>query len=78
MIKTEDRIKKNGEVFTPDWLVKEMLGKLPEDAWEPDKTFLEPAGGDGNFVEAIIKEKVSRGHDPVSYTHLTLPTKRIV
>jgi hypothetical protein len=64
MIKTEDRIKKNGEVFTPDWLVKEMLGKLPEDAWDPNKTFLEPAGGDGNFVEAIIKEKVSRGHDP--------------
>jgi hypothetical protein len=64
MSKSKSRIKKNGEVFTPEWLVKEMLGKLPEDAWEPNKTFMEPAAGDGNFVEAIIKEKVRRGHDP--------------
>ena len=64
MIKTKDRIKANGEVFTPKWLVQEMLDKLPEDVWEPDKTFLEPAAGDGNFVEAILREKVSRGHDP--------------
>lgn len=64
MSKSKDRIKANGEVFTPDWLVKEMLGKIPEDAWEPNKTFLEPAAGDGNFVEAIITMKVLRGHDP--------------
>ena len=62
--KSKDRIKANGEVFTPSWLVEEMLGKLPEDVWEPDKTFLEPAAGDGNFVEVILREKVRRGHDP--------------
>jgi hypothetical protein len=64
MNKSKDRIKRNGEVFTPKWLVKDMLDKLPEDSWEPDKTFLEPAAGDGNFVEAIIQTKVSKGHDP--------------
>ena len=64
MSKSKDRIKKNGEVFTPEWLVREMLSKLPEDAWEPNKTFMEPAAGDGNFVVEIIKEKVRRGHDP--------------
>jgi len=64
MSKSKSRIKANGEVFTPKWLVQEMLDKLPEDVWEPDKTFLEPAAGDGNFVEAIIQTKVSKGHDP--------------
>jgi len=62
MKKSKERIKKNGEVFTPAWLVNDMLDKLPEDAWEPNKTWLEPAAGDGNFVVEIIKRRLGKGH----------------
>lgn len=63
MKKTKERIKKNGEVFTPEWLVNDMLDKFPEDAWEENKTWLEPAAGDGNFVEVIVKRRLQKGHD---------------
>ena len=63
MSKSKERIKKNGEVFTPRWLVDEMLDKLPKDAWEENKTWLEPAAGDGNFVERIVERRLELGHD---------------
>lgn len=62
-VKSKERIKKNGEVFTPRWLIDEMLDKFPEDAWEENKTWLEPAAGDGNIIEAIIERRVQLGHD---------------
>ena len=64
MTKSNERIKRNGEVFTPRWLVDDMLNKFPEDAWLPEKTWLEPAAGDGNFVERIIERRIEMGHDP--------------
>ena len=64
MTKSNERIKKNGEVFTPRWLVDDMLNKFPEDAWLPEKTWLEPAAGDGNFVERIIERRIEMGQDP--------------
>ena len=43
-----------GEVFTPKALVDEMLDKLPSHLWaNPELTWLDPAAGDGNFLEAI-------------------------
>ena len=62
-MKSKERIKKNGEVFTPSWLINEMLDKLPEDAWLPEKKWLEPAAGDGNFVVEILKRRLALGHD---------------
>jgi hypothetical protein len=64
MTKSNERIKRNGEVFTPRWLVDDMLNKFPEDAWLPEKTWLEPAAGDGNFVERIIERRIEMGQDP--------------
>ena len=64
MKKSNERIKKNGEIFTPRWLVDDMLNKFPEDAWLPEKTWLEPAAGDGNFVERIIERRIEMGQDP--------------
>ena len=64
MTKSHQRIKRNGEVFTPRWLVDDMLNKFPEDAWLPEKTWLEPAAGDGNFVERIIERRIEMGQDP--------------
>jgi len=66
MIKrTKERIKETGEVFTPSQLTNEMLDQLPPEMWEPDRTFLEPAAGDGNMLIEILKRKLSYGHTPV-------------
>jgi hypothetical protein len=57
-----DRVKKTGEIFTPEWLVDEMLMKLyaqdPTLYSNADKTFLEPACGDGNFLVRILHFKI--------------------
>ena len=56
------RQKKTAEVFTPDALVNEMLDKLPQDVWEENKTFLDPAAGNGQFLVWILIRKLSKGH----------------
>jgi hypothetical protein len=62
--KTKDRVKSNGEVFTPPELIKEMLDQLPEELWQSGKTILEPAAGDGNFVVAVLERKLAAGCTP--------------
>lgn len=58
----QDRIKKFGEVFTPEWLAKQMLDKIPEVVWaDPSKTLLEPSCGDGVFVTLSIKKRLACG-----------------
>ena len=56
--KDADKVKKYGEVFTPTELVKEMLGKLPDECWNPGKTSLDPACGNGQFLEEVFEKKV--------------------
>ncbi len=57
--KRDERVKDTGEVFTPPELVNKMLDKLDYD-WEtlPDKTFLDPTCGSGNFLVEIAKRGV--------------------
>jgi hypothetical protein len=46
----EKEKKEKGEVFTPIYLVGEMLDKLPAEVWiNPDYKWLDPAVGIGNF-----------------------------
>jgi hypothetical protein len=46
--------KENGEVFTPMFLVNEMLDKLPEEIWtNKNLKWLDPATGMGNFPIAV-------------------------
>jgi hypothetical protein len=46
--------KTRGEVFTPIYLINEMLDKLPNEVWEnPNLKWLEPSAGDGRFVKAV-------------------------
>lgn len=60
------RKKKTAEVFTPPEMVNHMLDKLPPEAWQENKTFLEPTAGNGNFVLAILKRKIEiYHHDPL-------------
>jgi SAM-dependent methyltransferase len=59
--RSEERIKQNGEVFTPMPLVYEILDKLPPEVWHKDKTFLDNSCGDGNFLEGVLRRKVEKG-----------------
>jgi len=58
LTKSKERIQKHGEVFTPDFVVRQMLDNLPENIWESGKTFLEPACGEGAFLKEIYKRKL--------------------
>ncbi len=59
LIKSKHRIRKYGEVYTPEWVVKKMCDMLPSDAWDSiDKTFLEPTCGNGNFLVEILSRKL--------------------
>tara|TARA_Y100000310_G_C20499528_1_gene723250 strand:- start:36 stop:497 length:462 start_codon:yes stop_codon:yes gene_type:complete len=63
--KTQERIKQTGEVFTPSWLVNEMLDKLPENQWvDPTKAFIDPACGNGNFLVEVVRRKIESGSAP--------------
>lgn len=65
LMKSESRVKKFGEVYTPDWMVKKMCDLLPEDAWtDIGKTFLEPSCGNGNFLVEIFRRKLTLCHTP--------------
>jgi len=58
----KDRSDQNGEVFTPTTLVIEILEKLPDDTWQPGKTFLDPTCGNGQFLAAVAIVKRELGH----------------
>lgn len=56
--RTKERIKQTGEVFTPLPLVDEILSKLDDSVWSPEKTFIDPSCGDGNFLVRVIAWKM--------------------
>lgn len=58
-IKSEDRVYKYGEVYTNDREIEAMLGLIPSEMLEVNKTFLEPTCGTGNFLDAILKKKLT-------------------
>jgi len=61
-----ERKKSLGEVFTPPELVKEMLDQLPQEVWQdPTKTFLDNSCGNGNFLVAVLERKIQQRHDPI-------------
>lgn len=58
----QTRIKSTGEVFTPTPLVQEILGQLDPNLFkDPDKTFLDPSCGDGQFLGEVIIRKIEAG-----------------
>lgn len=62
IVKSRQRVKIHGEVFTPRHMVGRMLDLVREELETGpdfvDKTFLEPAAGDGNFLVAILGHKL--------------------
>ena len=58
-IKSKERVSQRGEVFTAEREVNAMLDLVANECLRPDSRFLEPACGDGNFLSAILKRKLS-------------------
>lgn len=62
LVRSRYRVKTYGEVLTPRHMVDQMLDLVAEDLeigpGFVDKTFLEPAAGDGNFLVAILERKL--------------------
>ena len=61
LVKSSERVRDLGEVFTPKGTVKDILDLLPESVWSvhPSPAFLEPSCGDGNFLVAILERKLA-------------------
>jgi len=58
------RIKSTGEVFTPTFLVQEVLDKLPRELFkDPTKTFCDPSCGDGQFLSEVLIRKLENNVD---------------
>ena len=58
-IKSKKRVADHGEVFTAEREVNAMLDLVANECLRPDSRFLEPACGDGNFLSAILKRKLT-------------------
>ncbi|MGA8429895.1 MAG: N-6 DNA methylase [Candidatus Sulfotelmatobacter sp.] len=59
LIKSKKRVADHGEVFTPNWLVENMLDLVKGESERIDSRFLEPACGSGNFLVPVLKRKLA-------------------
>ena len=57
-VKSRERVREHGEVFTAEREVKAMLDLVKDECENIDATFLEPACGDGNFLDEILRRKL--------------------
>lgn len=62
--RSKERIMETGEVFTPPAITNEILDHLSEEMWEPHRTFLDPAAGEGHMIVEIYKRKIATGSTP--------------
>jgi len=58
-IKSRERVRDLGEVYTQPREVNAMLDLIPDAFVEVDTRFLEPAAGNGNFLVAILERKIA-------------------
>ena len=55
---SKQRVRDHGEVFTPDFIVNDMLDLVKNETERIESRFLEPACGDGNFLAPILEKKL--------------------
>lgn len=79
IIKSKDRVKQHGEVFTPRHIVNDMINLpgLKDIIREFETTVLEPACGEGIFIVEILKKRLKKvrekcGKDLTVYENLAL------
>ena len=55
----KERRKKTQEFYTPYSIVKKMMDKISSEDWaNPNKTFLEPSFGHGNYIIGILYRRI--------------------
>ena len=59
-IKSRERVRDQGEVFTNEREVKAMCDLVAQECDRIDSRFLEPACGDGNFLAEILNRKLAK------------------
>lgn len=59
LVKSKQRVSDHGEVFTPRWLVDDMLDLVKSETERIDSRFLEPACGSGNFLVPVLERKLA-------------------
>ena len=59
LVKSRQRVSDYGEVFTPSWMVEDMLDLVKDESERIDSRFLEPACGSGNFLVSLLKRKLA-------------------
>ncbi len=60
--RSDDRISKTGEVFTPMELCKKMIDELPIKMLKnPESTFIDPSAGNGNFI-IVLRDRLKEYH----------------
>jgi hypothetical protein len=58
LVRSRKRIADHGEVFTPSWMVDDMLNLVRTESERIDSRFLEPACGSGNFLKVVLRKKL--------------------
>ncbi len=58
LVKSKQRVADHGEVFTPAWLVEDMLDLVKHESERIDSRVLEPACGSGNFLVPVLARKL--------------------
>lgn len=61
-MRSKQRVTDHGEVFTPPWLVENMLDLLEDESDRIDARVLEPACGSGNFLVPVLRRKLVTVH----------------
>ena len=69
-IKSKERIRNHGEVFTAEREVKAMCDLVKDETDRIDSRFLEPACGDGNFLAEILTRKLAIVRKKYAKSHL--------
>lgn len=59
LVKSKQRVADHGEVFTPSWMVEDMLDLVKDESERIDSRVLEPACGDGNFLVPVLRRKLA-------------------
>ena len=62
LIRSRERVAEHGEVFTPVWMVEDMLDLVKHESERIDSRFLEPACGSGNFLKPVLQRKLATVH----------------
>lgn len=60
--RSKERIKANGEVFTPASIIDKMIAMTDQSKWsDPSATFLDPTCGNGNILIGMLKKRLESG-----------------